>query len=87
MPLAISLIVNGYVHLNDRNALETLRAHRAGLLDSARSIAGMDTGLMMATLTEEIAIIDAGLSQLDAWSEQQAHAPGRPRYPSPSSHQ
>ncbi|EJN12993.1 hypothetical protein PMI42_03609 [Bradyrhizobium sp. YR681] len=83
MPLAISLIVDGYVRLGDRGALETLRAHRVELLDSARVIADMDTSRMTASLTEEIGIIEAGLSRLSAQQEQQEPAPAPLKPPSP----
>lgn len=78
MPLAISLIVDGYVRLGDREALETLRAHRVEMLESARSIAEMDTSRMIASLKEEIEIIDAGLSRLKACREEQQRASGGP---------
>jgi hypothetical protein len=83
MPLAISLIVDGYVRLGDREALETLRAHRVGMQESARSIAEMDTSRMIATLKEEIEIVDAGLSRLNALREEQELAPAPLKQPSP----
>jgi hypothetical protein len=83
MPLAISLIVDGYVRLGDREALETLRAHRVEMLESARSIAEMDTSRMIATLKEEIEIVDAGLSRLNDLREEQELAPAPLRQPSP----
>ncbi len=36
MPLAISLIVDGYVRLGDREALKTLRVHRTTMLITFR---------------------------------------------------
>ncbi|MCS3728736.1 hypothetical protein [Bradyrhizobium betae] len=78
MSLAISLIVDGYVRLADRDALETLRAHRAKMLEAATAVAEMDTSGMIATLNEDIEIIDAGLSRLKAWREEQERASGRP---------
>ena len=87
MPLAMSLIVDGYVRLGDRTALETLRAHRAQMLESARSIAEMDTSLMMASLSEDIEIIEAGLSRLNAQRGQQELAPAPLRQPNPQSRQ
>lgn len=87
MPLAISLIVDGYVRLEDREALETLRAHRAQMLESARSIVEIDTSRMMASLREEIEIIEAGLSRLNAQREEQELAPAPLRPPNPQSRQ
>ena len=52
MPLAISLIVDGYVRLRDREALETLRAHRLNMLESTRAVAKRD-------ITRMITILDA----------------------------
>lgn len=83
MPLAISLIVDGDMRLRDREALETLRAHRVEMLESARSIAEMDTSRMIATLKEEIEIVDAGLSRLNDLREEQELAPAPLRQPSP----
>lgn len=87
MPLAISLIVDGYVRLGDRTALETLRAHRVEMLESARSIAEMDTSLMMTSLKEDIEIIEAGLSRLNAQREEQELAAAPLRQPNPQSRQ
>ena len=71
MPLAISLIVDGYVRLGDRQTLEALRAHRAEMLESTRAVAELDITRMIATLDADIEIIDAGLSRLDAVREEQ----------------
>lgn len=87
MPLAISLIVDGYERLGDRTALETLRAHRAQMLESARSIPEMDTSRMIASLKEDIEIIEAGLSRLKAQREEQELASAPLRQPNPQSHQ
>ncbi|PSO18879.1 hypothetical protein [Bradyrhizobium sp. MOS003] len=87
MPLAISLIVDGYVRLGDRTSLETLRAHRVEMLESARSIAEMDTSLMMTSLEEDIEIIETGLSRLNAQREEQELAPTPLRQPNPQSRQ
>ena len=76
MPLAISLIVDGYVQLRDREALETLRAHRVEMLQSTRAVAELDITRMIATLDADIEIIDAGLSRLNAPREEQTLAPG-----------
>ena len=75
MPLAISLIVDGYVRLGDREALETLRAHRVEILESTRAVAELDITRMIATLNADIEVIDAGLSRLNALHEQQTPAP------------
>ena len=76
MPLAISQIVDGYVRLRDREALETLRAHRVEMLQSTRAVAELDITRMIATLNADIEIIDAGLSRLNAPREGPKLAPG-----------
>jgi hypothetical protein len=75
MPLAISLIVDGYVRLRDREALEALRAHRVAMLEATRAVAELDISHMIATLNADIEIIDAGLSRLNALREEQKLAP------------
>ena len=76
MPLAISLIVDGYVRLRNLEALETLRAHRVEMLESTRAVAELDITRMIATLDADIEIIDAGLSRLNAPREEEKLAPG-----------
>jgi hypothetical protein len=65
MPLAMSLIVDGYVRLRDRDALEKLRVHRITMLEAAKSVAELDNSRMLATLEEEIELISAGLSGVE----------------------
>ena len=84
MPLAMSLIVAGYVRLADRDALETLRAHRVGMLAAANSVSELDTSGMLATLTEEIELIDAGLSRLSVGHEERKLASGGDQETSPT---
>lgn len=76
MPLAMSLIVDGYVRLGDRDALDKLRVHRVTMLDAATSVAELDNSRMLATLNEEIELIDAGLSALNAVDEARKPVPG-----------
>jgi hypothetical protein len=75
MPRAMSLIVDGYVQLRDREALETLRAHRVEMPASTRAVAELDITRMIATLNADIEIIDVGLSRLNALREVQKLAP------------
>ena len=79
MPLAMSLIVDGYVRLRDRAALEKLRTHRIEMLEAARSVVELDNTRMIAALVEEIELIDAGLSRLNAVREPQTLAPDDPQ--------
>jgi len=72
MSLAMSLIVDGYVRLRDRDALEKLRAHRRDMLDAANSVTGLDNSRMRAALKDEIEMIDAGLVKLSAGHEETA---------------
>jgi hypothetical protein len=84
MTLAISLIVAGYVRLRDRDALDKLRAHRTEMLAAARSVAEIDVSRMLATLKEEIELIDAGLSELNPRHDQRTPAPGGDQEPPPT---
>ena len=61
----MSLIVDGYVRLRDRDALQKLRTHRIEMLEAARSVVELDNTRMIAALMEEIELIDAGLSRLN----------------------
>jgi hypothetical protein len=85
MSLAMSLIVDGYVRLGDRDALENLRAHRRGMLDAAMSVTGLDNSRMLAALKDEVAMIDAGLSTLSAGHAEPKPASGgdQERLPTP----
>lgn len=77
MPLAIALIVDGYVRLGDRAALEALRVHRLAMLDAAAAIAELDVSAMTTALKDEIAIIETGLAQLDGQREPEMRASDR----------
>lgn len=88
MSLAMSMIVDGYVRLRDRDALEKLRAHRRDMLDAAKAVTGLDNSRMLAALTDEIEMINAGLSKLGTGHEEQTAAnpsdreiPPKPRGP------
>jgi hypothetical protein len=84
MPLAMSLIVAGYVRLRDRDALEKLRVHRITMLEAAKSVAELDNSRMLATLEEEIELISAGLSGLNAGQDERKLAPGGDQEISPT---
>ena len=64
MPTAIEQIVDAYVRLGNRRALEDLSAHRQHLVDDLRGKAGLDVSTLVRQLEEEIAVIDAGLEKL-----------------------
>jgi hypothetical protein len=67
--MAIEQIVDAYVRLKDGRALLDLRAHRQRLivdLDKLRSNSNCNVGLALGKLTEDLAIIDAGIEQLEA---------------------
>jgi hypothetical protein len=66
MSEAIGLIVNGYVKLGGRKALEDLKAHRCRLASELKSINGaLDLSSSINQLEKEIAVIDAGLAKLN----------------------
>lgn len=64
MSQAIKLIVDGYVSLKDRMAIEEIRAHRQQLRKqlAERPPGGIDAGLTMAVFDEELRVIDAALA-------------------------
>jgi hypothetical protein len=62
---AIGQIVDAYVWLNNRRALEDLRMHRQRLADVLKSRTGFDFSLPIGQIDEEIAVIEAGLERLN----------------------
>jgi hypothetical protein len=65
LPSAIELIVSGYVTTKDRRALEDLRSHRRKLLADLEAITGIDTAKSIEAVREDIAVIEAGLEELE----------------------
>jgi hypothetical protein len=66
MDKAIELIVDAYVRLQNRKALEDLRTHRRRLLADlkGRSSSVYDLSGPIRQLEDELAVIDAGLQRL-----------------------
>lgn len=64
MSRSVELIVDGYVRLNDRDALEGILTHRQDLLRQLVAVTGVDPKRAIAQLSEEITIIEAGLATL-----------------------
>jgi len=66
MDKAIERIVDAYVRLQSRKALEDLRTHRRGLLADlkGRSDSVYDLSGPIQQLEDEIAIVEAGLQKL-----------------------
>ncbi len=64
MESAIERIVESYVRLKNRRALEEMRMHRMRLAVELKSRTGYDFSLPIRSIDEEIAIIDAGLERL-----------------------
>jgi hypothetical protein len=64
MSKAIEQIVDAYVRLNNRRALEDLKMHRQRLAVDLKSRTGFDFSLPIGQVDEEIAIIEAGLERL-----------------------
>ena len=65
MQKAIDLIVDGYVRLHDRKALENLMTHRQRLALDLKGRTGFDYSLSIGQMNEDIAVIKAGLESLD----------------------
>ncbi|KRQ00821.1 hypothetical protein [Bradyrhizobium manausense] len=64
MSRSVELIVEGYVRLNDRRALEGILTHRQDLLRQLVTVTGVDPKQAIAQVSEEISIIEAGLATL-----------------------
>jgi transposase InsO family protein len=67
MNLAVEQIVDGYVRLNDREALADLKAHREDLLAQLRAQLGgwFDVSRSVSQMEEDVSQIEAGLARLD----------------------
>jgi len=64
---AIDLIVEGYVKLAAREALEDLRAHRCRLAEELKSIKTvLDLSLSIRQMEDDILAIDTGLAKLNS---------------------
>ena len=64
MESAIERIVETYVRLNNRRALEEMRMHRQRLAMDLKLRSGYDFSLPIQAINEEIVAIDAGLEKL-----------------------
>ena len=66
MSQAMQLIVDGYVKLSGRKALQDLKEHRERLATELRSLNSvLDLSSTVGHLEREIAIIDDGLARLN----------------------
>ena len=65
MSEAMKLIVERYLSLKDRGALEDLRAHRQRLRKQLqeRPLSGIDAGPAMEVLDEDLRVIEAALNR------------------------
>ncbi len=67
MSRAIELIVDGYVRLNDRKALDDLRADREQLAAYLRGTNGrLDHAATIRQIEDEITVIRTGLAKLNS---------------------
>lgn len=66
MSLAIKLIVDGYVRLNDQQALKDVLGHRQQIGKQLRETpkSWVDLSSSIKQIDEEIAVIEAGLETL-----------------------
>ncbi|MEZ2145933.1 hypothetical protein AAE026_27120 [Bradyrhizobium sp. DN5] len=65
MPSAIELIVDAYVRLSDRRALDDLRIQRRKLAVDLKARTDFDCRTTIQQIEEDIIVIEAGLVQLD----------------------
>ncbi|WP_409187630.1 hypothetical protein [Bradyrhizobium sp. RDM4] len=65
MANAIELIVDGYVRLQDRRALDHLRMQRRKLAVGLKALTGFDCRTTIQQIEEDIVVIEAGLARLD----------------------
>ncbi len=64
MPSAIEQIVDAYVRLNNRRALEEMMRHRQRLAINLSAMSGPSFGAPIRQVNEDIAVIGTGLSKL-----------------------
>lgn len=66
MSESVRLIVNAYVQLRDRHAIELLREHRQMLREKLQAIAGgdFDPSRSLRLIDSDLHEIDAGLARL-----------------------
>ena len=64
MPSAIEGIVGVYVQHKNRQALDDMLRHRQRLLLDLKSRSGFDMSLPIQHVSEDIAVIEAGLNEL-----------------------
>ncbi|SHN80434.1 hypothetical protein SAMN05444170_4317 [Bradyrhizobium erythrophlei] len=66
MSESVRLIVNAYVQLRDRQAIEQLREHRRLLREKLQAIAGgdFDPSRSLRLIDSDLSEIDAGLARL-----------------------
>ncbi|WP_377830516.1 hypothetical protein ACFKHW_05605 [Bradyrhizobium lupini] len=62
----MELIVDGYVSLNDRGALDDLRMQRRKLAVDLKARTGFDYQATIQQIEDDIIVIEAGLARLDA---------------------
>jgi hypothetical protein len=76
MSKAIEQIVDAYVGLGNRRALEDLRLHRQKLVVDLKARAGYDFSLPIEQIDQELALIEAGLDRLNAAPSTERDTPG-----------
>jgi hypothetical protein len=65
MSEAMAQIVDAYVGLKNRQALEDLRMHRRRLLADLQTKSGLDFSKPIEQIEEESILIESGLEKLD----------------------
>ncbi|QOZ69130.1 hypothetical protein [Bradyrhizobium arachidis] len=65
MSRAMELIVASYVRVRDRRALTELLTHRREMLTQLQAVSGVTTEKAVIAIQEEVALIEAGLKELE----------------------
>jgi hypothetical protein len=73
MSKAMEQIVDAYVRLGNRRALEDLRMHLEKLAINLKGRPGYDFSMTIGRISQEIAVIDAGFNRLNAGAWPSAH--------------
>jgi hypothetical protein len=66
MASAIELIVDSYVQLGDRQALQVLLDRREKLAQHLQGVVGYDVGKVLQEIENDIVVISAGLGRVEA---------------------
>jgi hypothetical protein len=63
MSEAMKLIVDGYIKLKDRTALENLRSHRQRRLNELQHMSGLDLSRTISQIHDDLTVVETGLER------------------------